>query len=1083
MLSLSRAAARLLAPALVVLTVPALPGTAAAAEPLVTTGWSVDVAPTTSTFGWSPSTSIVQATSVVAVADRPGVIRWWGPDSAARLGAPDGRRLVTGETFVAQGVPAAGEGLLDVPTSCAGLPAQVGTEKAAVRVLDVAYDAGDIPTRLVASYDGACAGTPEIRIAGVLRIAAEAPWVAAAMARQEMRQLASAVDVPVTTTVAVTSRGPSTTVAGAATLTGRHAAEYSVVTDGCAGRTLAPTDRCDVVLSFRPAALGSRPALLSVPMSDHPRAEGALLALSGSGVLPPSPPDVLRAFASVDGAGIAWKGPGSEYASRYLVYRETGDGPVRVGEVTGTEHLFLKPFVDTTLPAGASGRYSVAAVGDGGEGSRSAEIVVRRLADAPLTGTTRAIAAEAERLPTTAVSADTRRGDTVIVQPGWISGSSTGNASAQLRFPPLPGPGTYAIDPASDDASTGRVRVELGLHSSVCTLDSGTLRVDDVAYDAALKPVVLAAEVTGQCSTLGTWRAVVRWDSPRPYRAAAVTPELSAQAVAGTAAEPVTLTVTNRGDLPLTPGAPSLDGAGAPLWAVDRGSCANPVPVSGSCTMQLTFSPTSGDATGARLSTPLDTASGGWATSLSGQGIVPPGAPVLHTVHTVTGGVELRWHNPADWIWIPHTFTVHRTVQGRTTVIGTTGGSEFLDRSPVDGATYAVSAANVAGTGPLSNSMGVYRDPGSGFHAVTPVRLLDTRSGVGAPKGAVGPAGSVRLRVTGLAGVPFGAKAVALNVTAVGATANGFVTVHPAGGTRPEASSLNTTKGLVTPNLVVVKIGSTGEVDLYNSSGSVHLLADLAGYYIDTTSAPKYLPRSPSRVLDTRNGTGAPRGAVRGGSAVRVKVTDLPGAPLDPTAVVMNVTAVGATAHGFVTAYPSGTFLPPVSNLNTTPGLVTPNLVVVPIGSDGSVDLYSSSGTVHLLADVAGFYAADNPAGFHALAPKRLLDTRIGLGAPRAAVAGGRAIGLRVTDVGGVPATGVTAVVLNVTAVGATADGFVTAHPAGTTRPEASNLNTARGRVTPNLVVVKVGSGGVVDLYNSIGNVHLLADVAGYYTS
>lgn len=778
------------------------------------------------------------------------------------------------------------------------------------------------------------------------------------------------MDVPVITTVAVTSRGPSSTVAGAATLTGPHAAEYTVVTDGCARSTLAPTERCDVVLSFRPAALGSRPALLSVPMTDHPRVAGALLALSGSGVLPPSPPDVLRAFASTDGAGIAFKGPGSSYAGRYVVYRDTGDGAVRVGEVTGAEHLFLKPFVDTTLPAGASGRYSVAAVGDGGEGSRSAEIVVRRLADAPLTGSTRAIAAEAELIPTRAVSADTRRGDTVVVHPGEINGNSDGNPSAQLRFPPLPGPGTYAIDPTSDDASTGRVRVELGLHSSVCTLESGTLRVDDLAYDGALKPVVLAAEATGRCGTLDTWHAVVRWDSAHPYRAAAVTAELSSQAVAGTRSEPVTVTVTNRGDLPLTPGTPSLDGAGAALWAVDRDSCASPVPVSGSCTMQLTFSPTTGGATGTRLTTPLDIASGGRTTSLSGQGIVPPGAPVLHTVHTVTGGVELRWHYPENWVWIPHTFTVHRTAKGATTVIGTTGGTEFLDRSPVDGATYTVSAANVAGEGPLSNSLGVYRDPGSGFDAVTPTRLLDTRSGVGATKGAVGPGGSVRLRVTGEGGVPWGAKAVALNITAVAATANGFVTVHPAGGIRPEASSLNTTKGLVTPNLVVVKLSASGEVDLYNSTGSVHLLADLAGYYIDTTTAPKYLPRSPSRVLDTRTGTGAPRGAVRGGSAVRVKVTDLPGAPLDPTAVVMNVTAVGATASGFVTAYPAGTFLPPVSNLNTTPGLVTPNLVVVPIGSDGSVDLYSSSGTVHLLADVAGFYAADNPAGFHALAPK-----------------------------------------------------------------------------------------------------------------
>ncbi len=88
---------------------------------------------------------------------------------------------------------------------------------------------------------------------------------------------------------------------------------------------------------------------------------------------------------------------------------------------------------------------------------------------------------------------------------------------------------------------------------------------------------------------------------------------------------------------------------------------------------------------------------------------------------------------------------------------------------------------------------------------------------------------------------------------------------------------------------------------------------------------------------------------------------------------------------------------------------------------------------------------------------------------------------MTVTGLGGVPATGVTAVVLNVTAVSPSAGTYVTAWPTGETRPPASNLNVPPGDVRPNLVIVKVGAGGKVSFYNDAGTTDLIADVAGYY--
>ncbi|WP_396643267.1 hypothetical protein [Microbacterium sp.] len=122
------------------------------------------------------------------------------------------------------------------------------------------------------------------------------------------------------------------------------------------------------------------------------------------------------------------------------------------------------------------------------------------------------------------------------------------------------------------------------------------------------------------------------------------------------------------------------------------------------------------------------------------------------------------------------------------------------------------------------------------------------------------------------------------------------------------------------------------------------------------------------------------------------------------------------------------------------------------------------------------------PGAFDSLDPARLLDTRVGNGAPQTAVAANGTIDLQVTGRGGVPSTGVAAVVVNVTVVGAATGGFLTVYPSGTTQPTASNLNYTPGQTIPNLVTVKIGTAGKIKLTNnSAGTIHLIADVAGYY--
>nr|MDT0661214.1 hypothetical protein [Micromonospora sp. DSM 115978] len=118
---------------------------------------------------------------------------------------------------------------------------------------------------------------------------------------------------------------------------------------------------------------------------------------------------------------------------------------------------------------------------------------------------------------------------------------------------------------------------------------------------------------------------------------------------------------------------------------------------------------------------------------------------------------------------------------------------------------------------------------------------------------------------------------------------------------------------------------------------------------------------------------------------------------------------------------------------------------------------------------------------YRPVGPERILDTRRGLGAPTGALPDRRVIDLQVTGRGGVPTTGVSAVVLNVTVTGPTKGGYLTLYPSGGAQPTASNLNFSTGKTIANSVTVQVGAGGRVAILHRGGSTHVIADVVGYY--
>ncbi len=385
--------------------------------------------------------------------------------------------------------------------------------------------------------------------------------------------------------------------------------------------------------------------------------------------------------------------------------------------------------------------------------------------------------------------------------------------------------------------------------------------------------------------------------------------------------------------------------------------------------------------------------------------------------------------------------------------------------------------------------------PIGNFFPLGPTRILDTRSGAGAPKAAIGPKKVLSLQVAGVAGVPGeGIAAVVLNVTATNPTAASYLTAYPSGTARPNASNLNFTPGWTGANAVTVPVGANGKVDIYNEAGSVHVVADVLGYYrgtddISTGVGGQFQPHDTVRLLDTRD---PGEGALPGGWSI--SVTADYGAAANPhvKAFAVNITAVVPQGHGYLTAWSGSSGPPLASTLNFTPGSVVPNFAVVPTSNCTyapecygipQIKVYNGgTKATHVLVDIVGFFD-DTEIGpgmrFHPLTPTRIADTRTQLG-------GAGTLGPASTATLTAPAPAAVdetwALVANVTGVNWGGAGtYLTAWAAGEPLPTASNLNLMPFEVRPNAAFVVLGPGNKYLVYNAASTVDVIVDVAGRF--
>jgi hypothetical protein len=240
-------------------------------------------------------------------------------------------------------------------------------------------------------------------------------------------------------------------------------------------------------------------------------------------------------------------------------------------------------------------------------------------------------------------------------------------------------------------------------------------------------------------------------------------------------------------------------------------------------------------------------------------------------------------------------------------------------------------------------------------------------------------------------------------------------------------------------------------------------------------AAGRFTPVTPTRLVDTRNS-----GRLQPGGRLDIALT---GAPTSATAVAVNVTAVNGAAVGTLRAFACDRAMPPTLSLVFSTGSVTPNLVVAPTSGAGGHLCLATDSPVDVVVDLQGWFASSSGAGFTPLNPTRVLDTRSGpdpRGAPMALEAG-QTVTLKLAGANGVRSDA-RSVLVNLTAVAPTANGYLTAYPCDQPRPLASNLNPARGQIVANQTLAPLAADGTLCIY-SFSRTDVVVDLAGYYAS
>lgn len=370
----------------------------------------------------------------------------------------------------------------------------------------------------------------------------------------------------------------------------------------------------------------------------------------------------------------------------------------------------------------------------------------------------------------------------------------------------------------------------------------------------------------------------------------------------------------------------------------------------------------------------------------------------------------------------------------------------------------AVSAGLAIGLTIGQSAIVTAESPTATFDSNGPRRIADTRASQGAYPGPTLRSGETLRVDTGTT------EPIAVNVTAANYTNLGHLSLYPCGAGSTETSQLNfdapAGNGPVA-NVAVIKPDADGDICIravVGGGGRVDVIVDLSGRFgpgLVSTVVPR-------RLHDTRDDVRS----LQAGTVLRV------GGLGANTPSIVNLTTVGATKAGFLTAYPCTSARPDTSSSNFTAGRRKATMGVYRADRDGKLCIYASA-TTQLIVDLFGTTTTDS-ALIEMTTATRVMDTRDR--DHRGDYYAGDEFRLKLPTWKG------RAAVLNVTAVRPAAAGHLTVYPCGTQRPTASTLNYVGGQVVPNGVIVNPGKTGEVCI-DSFARTDLVVDLLGFVGS
>ncbi len=419
---------------------------------------------------------------------------------------------------------------------------------------------------------------------------------------------------------------------------------------------------------------------------------------------------------------------------------------------------------------------------------------------------------------------------------------------------------------------------------------------------------------------------------------------------------------------------------------------------------------------------------------------------------------------------------------------------------------------------------------GGEYHALSPARIFDSRPGLPGSENDVAPLGAkpitgggstFDIQLLGKGGVPATAAdvlAVAVNITVVDPTSQGWLNAYGKDAPAGTAAIVNYIAGQTVPNLAIVRPGADGKltIKLAAGSGSAHVVVDVFGWF-STSSATelgaRLVPVTPGRVMDTRTGLGrSSTNPMAGGEFTTLKIrgvdavdparTDIVPDDAKVVGVVLNLAGVNNLASSVAThisIVPSDTngAKPGTANLNLSKAQVKSNMVIVPVDpTDGSIRVFNNSGSTHVVLDVVGYLIDGQPTTSRAgrvvplSAPYRVFDTReqqwggVPLG-PGQAEDWSFADFAKSVTIGGVEVGNQAGVIGNLTSATLTRQyanqavgSYLTVYPSDSDRPTSANLNMVEGSPVPNMVIMKYSASTTVRVYNYAGYNHYVYDAS-----